>query len=216
MSIIEKLTVNLAITILFVIGAAIATIVMSLSYERRLEAMYRDHLLGTVALASAMDELWKLRYGFPQFMVLGVDERRRIVAEEPQRYAAIERHLKDYSSTRRSPEERESLERLLAYLIRVMRINVLYNPPCRKERHSFAATGDEDVSYRLSMIMVRSLSDLKHRSEKDPGVENLRAIRNQLQICCGALSTLIIAFVRMRIFPNRGDNDHESPPAISC
>lgn len=132
LSIIQKLTVNLAITILFVIGAAIATIVISLSYERRLEVMYRDHLLGTVALASAMDELWKLRYGFPQFMVLGVDERRRIVAEEPQRYAAIERHLKDYSSTRRSPEERESLERLLAYLIRVTRINVLYKPPAER------------------------------------------------------------------------------------
>ena len=64
-------------------------------YEETVDRFNRNQVLGAMQLASAMDALWKLRYGFPQFMVLGLEDRERILAEEPKLYAQIEDNLNE-------------------------------------------------------------------------------------------------------------------------
>src|SRR3972149_10287528 len=48
--------------------------------------LHHADVKGAIALAQAQDALWRLRYGFPQFLVLGAEDRARIVAQEPQLY----------------------------------------------------------------------------------------------------------------------------------
>jgi Four helix bundle sensory module for signal transduction len=46
------------------------------------DSLYKDHLQAAVSLANAESTLWQLRYSFPQFLVLGPEERAKIVADE--------------------------------------------------------------------------------------------------------------------------------------
>jgi hypothetical protein len=62
-----------------------------------------------VLLAQAQDAMWRLRYGFPQFLVLGPEERRQIVAEEPLLYAEIRRTMDEYAATGLQPVQRQAL-----------------------------------------------------------------------------------------------------------
>ena len=78
--------------------------------------LYQNNLQAAVQLADAQDALWRLRYGFPQFLVLGAEDRRKIVAEEPsgssasttasrrtRRACAPRRSSRRYGSGRQSP-----------------------------------------------------------------------------------------------------------------
>jgi two-component system, sensor histidine kinase and response regulator len=79
--------------VLFVMAAA-----MSWHYNTRLRVAFDDLFnsnLRAIALANAESALWELRYGFPQFMVLGPVDRARIVSEEARWYGVIERSLKE-------------------------------------------------------------------------------------------------------------------------
>src|SRR5687768_1644434 len=60
------------------------------------DELFRSSVRHSVNLATAEDALWRLRYGFPQFMVLGADDRRRIVDEEPKHYAVVNDNVKAY------------------------------------------------------------------------------------------------------------------------
>ena len=93
---------------------------MSVDYRRSIDRSYEDDLGGALQLANAMDALWKLRYGFPQYLGVGPEDRAHIVREQPALYAVIDNSLNDYRAGRRSPEElkqlvalRESYERYI-------------------------------------------------------------------------------------------------------
>src|SRR5262245_13242396 len=94
---------------LVVIGAGTGILIGSLHDH---EEISRDNVEAAVQLANAQDALWRLRYGFPQFMVVDEEGRRKIVAEEAGHYAAIDRHLKAYAAGRRTPEEMAALKDL--------------------------------------------------------------------------------------------------------
>ena len=89
-----KIAVGFAVVgALFVVAAA-----MTWHYNTRLRVAFDDLYhsnLSAIALANAESALWELRYGFPQFMVLGPADRTRIVSEEARWYAVIERSLKE-------------------------------------------------------------------------------------------------------------------------
>src|SRR5262245_43101203 len=52
------------------------------SYSRdAFETLQKNNVQGAVQLANAESALWKLRYGFPQFLVLGQKDREKIVQE---------------------------------------------------------------------------------------------------------------------------------------
>jgi methyl-accepting chemotaxis protein len=72
--------------------------------------LFRAAVRHSVNLAHAEDAVWRLRYGFPQFMVLGPEDRRRIVDEEPKHYAVVNENMKAYEAEATTPEERAALK----------------------------------------------------------------------------------------------------------
>lgn len=96
-----------------IIGVGVAVIEVNKNYDAAVDDVYQNELLGAVQLADSMDALWRLRYGFPQFMVLGKEERERIVSEEPKWYRIIDENLAAYAAAGRSDEERQALDALL-------------------------------------------------------------------------------------------------------
>jgi len=61
-------------------------------------------------LSTAQNALWQLRYGFPQFMVLGEEDRKKIVADETKWYKQIEEAIHAYAADVRTPEEQQALK----------------------------------------------------------------------------------------------------------
>jgi methyl-accepting chemotaxis protein len=74
------------------------------------DSLYKDHLQAAVNLANAESALWQLRYGFPQFLVLGPEERAKIVADESKWYKVVNDNIRDYSEGNRTPEEKQALQ----------------------------------------------------------------------------------------------------------
>jgi two-component system sensor histidine kinase/response regulator len=72
----------------------------------------RNNTVGAVALAEAQSALWQLRYAFPQFMVGDEAARRKIVEDEPQFKAIIERSFEAYAASNPSEKEGKSLKAL--------------------------------------------------------------------------------------------------------
>ncbi len=72
--------------------------------------VFSDQVRGTVYLANAESALWQLRYGFPQFMVLKDEDRKKIVDAEPNLYKEIDENIKSYAAGNRTPEEKEALK----------------------------------------------------------------------------------------------------------
>lgn len=75
------------------------------------DVMYKNQLKGVAYLANSERALWKLRYGFPQFMVLTKPEdRAKIKDEEPKLYKEIEDNMKEFASLNLTAEEQEALK----------------------------------------------------------------------------------------------------------
>jgi PAS domain S-box-containing protein len=111
MTVFTKILAGFMVSLLVIGGTAAMSVRISMDYEDTIREVEQIHIQGAVSLAKAMDALWRLRYGFPQFMVMDDQERRRIVAEEPKLYAEIEQNLKSYEATVHS-QEAESLRQL--------------------------------------------------------------------------------------------------------
>ena len=75
------------------------------------DAIYENNLKAAVHLANAQDALWRLRYGFPQFLALtSPEDRKKIVDDEPKHYAVIAEQVKAYETGERTSEEREAIK----------------------------------------------------------------------------------------------------------
>ncbi len=75
------------------------------------ESLYANQLQGTVALANSESALWKLRYGFPQFIVQP-EKRSEILKEEPELYKIIDENLRNYAAGQLTPEEQAAFEKV--------------------------------------------------------------------------------------------------------
>ncbi|MEG4322344.1 MULTISPECIES: methyl-accepting chemotaxis protein [unclassified Microcoleus] len=73
------------------------------------EKLYKYQVKGTVALANSESALWKLRYGFPQFIVLP-EKRSDILSEEPQLYKIIDDNLREYAAGELTPQEQAAFQ----------------------------------------------------------------------------------------------------------
>ena len=69
-----------------------------------------DQIYGAVHLANAESALWQLRYGLPQFMVLGAEGQKRIVDDEPKWYKEVEDNINAYATGNRTAAEKEALK----------------------------------------------------------------------------------------------------------
>jgi hypothetical protein len=105
----KQLIIGFIVNLALIFGVGIAVIKVNQNYDSAIDDVYQNQLLGAVQLANSMDALWRLRYGFPQFMVLGKEDRERIVAEEPKWYGIIDENLSAYAAGERSEEERTAL-----------------------------------------------------------------------------------------------------------
>ncbi len=74
--------------------------------------LYENHLQAAVSLANAQNALWQLRYGFPQFMVMGPEDQKKIVADEPKWYKEVDDALTAYGRGLRDPEELKALKEM--------------------------------------------------------------------------------------------------------
>ncbi len=72
--------------------------------------IYADKVRATVYLANAERALWQLRYGFPQFMVMDDEGKKKIIEEEPKWYREVDENIKAFEAGNRSPEEKEALK----------------------------------------------------------------------------------------------------------
>jgi len=97
---------------LLLIGAAGAVGWQStMALSTRSDDLFRRSVRDTVHLAQAEDALWRLRYGFAQFLVLTVlDDRRKIADDEPKLYAIVNDNVKAYRDGAVAPEERAALQ----------------------------------------------------------------------------------------------------------
>jgi len=83
---------------------------VSVSYlSGEFERLYHDSFQTTIQLDRAENALWQLRYGFPQFMVLGPDDRARILADEAKWYKVLDEAMLSYEARLRTPDERRAL-----------------------------------------------------------------------------------------------------------
>jgi methyl-accepting chemotaxis protein len=78
--------------------------------SREFKHLYEDNLMAAVQLATAENALWQLKYGFPQFIVMGPEERSKILAEEPKWYKIIDEAMESYGRGFREPKEKEVLQ----------------------------------------------------------------------------------------------------------
>jgi chemoreceptor-like protein with four helix bundle sensory module len=69
-------------------------------------SLSNHNLGGAIYLANAEGALWQLRYGFPQFLVLGPEERAKIVADEAKWYQQIDENMKAYATGASGPKAR--------------------------------------------------------------------------------------------------------------
>lgn len=82
---------------------------VALEYRRDIKSAYGTHLQTMAQLAEAESALWRLRYGFPQFMIGSSDEQRQILSEQHKWYTVIEERLAAYSDIAQDGEERRGL-----------------------------------------------------------------------------------------------------------
>jgi methyl-accepting chemotaxis protein len=75
------------------------------------EKLYAYQVKGTVALANSESALWKLRYGFPQFIVQP-EKQSEILAEEQNLYKIIDNNLREYATGELTPEEQVAFTKL--------------------------------------------------------------------------------------------------------
>ena len=75
------------------------------------EKLYTYQVKGTVALAKSESALWKLRYGFPQFIVQP-EKRAEILAQEPKLYKIIDNNLGAYATGELTPEEQVAFKKV--------------------------------------------------------------------------------------------------------
>jgi methyl-accepting chemotaxis protein len=100
---------SLMFLLLFLSGMSIRS---SFTYEHKFRNIYQNQVQGAVHLANAQNALWKLRYGFPQFMVGDEAARKKIVDEEPGHYKVIEEELSKYEKGELSDVEKTALKDL--------------------------------------------------------------------------------------------------------
>ena len=72
--------------------------------------LYENNLQAAVSLAHAETAMWQLRYGFAQFTVLGLEDRKKIMEDEPRWYKEIEEAIAAYAKGSRTAEEVEVLK----------------------------------------------------------------------------------------------------------
>jgi methyl-accepting chemotaxis protein len=73
--------------------------------------LYEVNLKGAVQLANAEEALWRLRYGFPQFLVLtSAEDHKKITDAEPKLYELVEENMRAYAAGVRSTDEQQLLK----------------------------------------------------------------------------------------------------------
>jgi len=73
------------------------------------DRLYKDGMRGALQLGQAERALWQLRYSFPQFLVVGAEERSKIISEQDRWYKEVDDALKTYTAGNRTPEEKQVL-----------------------------------------------------------------------------------------------------------
>jgi len=74
------------------------------------QSLYENNLQAAVSLAHTETAMWQLRFGFAQFLVMGLEDRKKIVDDEPRWYKEIEEAIAAYAKGSRTAEEVEVLK----------------------------------------------------------------------------------------------------------
>jgi methyl-accepting chemotaxis protein len=106
-----KLWVGFGILVLLMGLVGFAGWQNTVELAKEAESLYANQLQGTVALAKSESALWKLRYGFPQFIVQP-EKRSEILAQEPELYKTIDDNLRNYATGKLTPGEQAAFKKV--------------------------------------------------------------------------------------------------------
>jgi methyl-accepting chemotaxis protein len=162
------------------------------------EKMYAYQVKGTVALANSESALWKLRYGFPQFIVVP-SKRSEILAEEPQLYKIIDDNLREYARGELTAEEQLAFRKVQdayqRYIAARPRWFELQQAGKLKEAAEYRAAtttpfGAETVQAFSALIQLqRKVGETKHQ-EIEANIQRLTVV-----LVCTLLLALLSAAV---------------------
>jgi methyl-accepting chemotaxis protein len=110
----RKISAGVAVVIaIFLVGFGIV-LKSNQNQLETFESLYKYDVDAAVQLAKAQDALWRLRYGFPQFIVLAdrPDDRKKIVENEPVLYKVIENALDEFGRGEHPEAQRKLLGEL--------------------------------------------------------------------------------------------------------
>jgi methyl-accepting chemotaxis protein len=105
----SRISAGFATMLVFLLLISALNVLVLQEVSRRYDAVAKNNLEGAVSLANAQNALWQLRYGFPQYLVVGPDDRAKIVADQATWYQAIDENLAIYEAGDRTPEELAAL-----------------------------------------------------------------------------------------------------------
>jgi methyl-accepting chemotaxis protein len=104
-----KMAAGFGVMLLLIAGVGFLGWHSTVTVATRSDALFSKSVKDGVYLAEAEDALWRLRYGFPQFMVQNADERRKIIDDEPKHYNKVNESIKAYEAGA-TAEERQGLK----------------------------------------------------------------------------------------------------------
>jgi Four helix bundle sensory module for signal transduction len=93
----------MVLILLMIVGVVGWRLIAALTSEHG--SLSQDNLDRAVYLSNAQNALWQLRYGFPQLLVLGAEDRAQVVADEPKWYQQINESMQGYIAGSHTPEE---------------------------------------------------------------------------------------------------------------
>src|SRR5262245_9218259 len=180
----------------------------TVSFVTTLQHQYDDSKEVGVHLSRAENALWELRYGFPQFMVLGDEARTKIVADEAKWYQQINAATQAYAAGKLTLAERQAIkeweEALQQYVQARPRWFELYGAGKIEEAAEWRAKTTTPYGARAVKTIAQLIEVQQHAAEERVrGTIATMQRSRQVQLCLLGLTAVIglgIGFLLSRLF----------------
>lgn len=105
-----KISAGFVVLLALLLLISVLNLLLLKDITRQHDTNAGNSLDGALHLSDAQNALWQLRYEFPQYLVLGPEDRAKIVADEATWYKQIDESMAAYEAGDRTPEELAALK----------------------------------------------------------------------------------------------------------